>query len=173
MTFTIKNKKVIIRKGNFYTELPLMQTYLLLEDPILQYLDFQELFQLWKGLFGIPTNIKEYLEQKIKLYDKSESVNSFIINNSYYWLDKETRLGIMHLANCSKDNIQLVLGDKILTIPVDKAKDFLAQLEVYAGQCYLQTQKHLLAIKELKTIEDIINYDYTKGYPEKITFNYE
>jgi hypothetical protein len=32
----------------------------------------------------------------------------------------------MHLANCSKDNIQLVLGDKILTIPVDKAKDFLA-----------------------------------------------
>lgn len=113
------------------------------------------------------------LENKIKSFDVSTEVNGFLINDIHYWLDKETRLGIMHLANCSKDNIQLVLGDKILTIPVDKAKDFLAQLEVYAGQCYLQTQKHLLAIKELKTVEDIINYDYTKGYPEKITFNYE
>lgn len=113
------------------------------------------------------------LENKIKSFDVSTEVNGFLINGIHYWLDKETRLGIMHLANCSKDNIQLVLGDKILTIPVGKAKDFLAQLEVYAGQCYLQTQKHLLAIKELKTIEDIINYDYTKGYPEKITFNYE
>jgi hypothetical protein len=39
----------------------------------------------------------------------------------------------MHLANCSTDNIQLVLGDQILTIPVDAAKNFLQQLEVYAG----------------------------------------
>ena len=77
----------------------------------------------------------------------------------------------MHLTNCSTDYIELVLGSEVLTIPIDIAKAFLAQLEVYAGKCYLQTQKHLLAIKDLHTIEDIINYDYTKGYPEKITFN--
>jgi hypothetical protein len=75
----------------------------------------------------------------------------------------------MHLANCSSETIQVVLGDQVLTFPIDFAKDFLAKLEVYAGQCYLQTQKHLIAIKELKTVEDIINYDYTAGYPEKIT----
>ena len=77
----------------------------------------------------------------------------------------------MHLANCSTDNVQLVLGDQVLTIPVDIAKAFLAQLEVYAGQCYLQTQKHLIAIKNLKTKEEIINYEYTTGYTEKIQFN--
>lgn len=111
------------------------------------------------------------LKAKIDNYDISSEVNSFLINGNKFWLDKNTRVGLMHLANCSLDTVQLVLGDQILTIPVDIAKNFLQQLEVYAGQCYLQTQKHLLAIKELKTVEDIINYDYTKGYPEKITFN--
>lgn len=113
----------------------------------------------------------QILEAKIKDYDTSSEVNSFLIGENKFWLDKATRVGLMHLANCSTDSLQLVLGDQVLTIPVDIAKDFLSKLEVYAGQCYLQTQKHLLAIKSLKTVEDVINYDYTKGYPEKITFN--
>lgn len=132
----------------------------------------KELDSLYRKYFGDYTH--EYLtilQKKIKLYDTSDEVNSFLINGNKFWLDKNTRVGLMHLANCSTDNVQLVLGDQILTIPVDVAKNFLQQLEVYAGQCYLQTQKHLLAIKELKTVEDIINYDYTKGYPEKIIFN--
>lgn len=113
----------------------------------------------------------QILEAKIRDYDTSLEVNSFLIGESLFWLDKATRVGLMHLANCSSEDLQLVLGDQVLTIPVDIAKAFLTKLEVYAGQCYLQTQKHLLAIKDLKTIEDMINYDYTKGYPEKITFN--
>jgi capsule polysaccharide modification protein KpsS len=48
-------------------------------------------------------------------------------------------------------------------------KEFLAKLEVYASSCYIQTQKHILAAKQLKNLEDILNYDYTTGYPEKIT----
>ena len=132
---------------------------------------------IWKEmLYQKSGNITTYelltiLEAKIKDYDTSLEVNSFLIGENKFWLDKATRVGLMHLTNCSTDNLQLVLGDQVLTIPVDIAKDFLAKLEVYAGQCYLQTQKHLLAIKSLKTIEDVINYDYTKGYPGKITFN--
>ena len=116
------------------------------------------------------STLSTILEAQIKNYDTSDEVNSFLINGDKFWLDKATRVGLMHLANCSSDDLQLVLGDQVLTIAVDTAKAFLAQLEVYAGQCYLQTQKHLLAINELKTIEDIINYDYTKGYPDKISF---
>ena len=33
---------------------------------------------------------------------------------------------------------------------------------------YVQTQKHLIAVDSLKTPEEVINYDYTTGYPEKI-----
>lgn len=132
---------------------------------------------IWKELleqrYGLVTQdaLLTVLEAKIQKYDSSSEVNSFLVGENKFWLDKATRVGLMHLANCSTDNLQLVLGDQILTIPINIAKDFLAQLEVYAGQCYLQTQKHLLAIKDLKTIEDVINYDYTKGYPEKIILN--
>ena len=113
----------------------------------------------------------QILKAKINLHDSSEEVNSFLINGNKFWLDKATRVGLMHLANCSTDTLQLVLGNQILTIPVDMAKQFLAQLEVYAGKCYLQTQKHLLALKDLRTIDDIMNYDFTAGYPEKLLLN--
>jgi hypothetical protein len=51
------------------------------------------------------------LEGKIKHYDTSDEVNSFLINGNKFWLDKNTRVGLMHLANCSTDSVQLVLGD--------------------------------------------------------------
>lgn len=131
----------------------------------------------WKDLLSqryqviAPLDLLKVLYAKINHYDCSEAVNSFLIGGNKFWLDKNTRVGLMHLANCSKDNVELVLGNQVLNIPVDIAKNFLVELEVYAGKCYLQTQKHLLAIKALNTFEDIINYDYTKGYPEKISFN--
>jgi hypothetical protein len=139
-------------------------------DELLSLYSMSELDTLYKKYFGnYKAMYPHILIKKIKLYDSSDEVNSFIIDGQKFWLDKATRVGLMHLANCSTDDLQLVLGDKILTFPVEFAKDFLMRLEVYAGQCYLQTQKHLLAVKELKTVEDILNYDYTTGYPEKIT----
>lgn len=158
------------------------QNYFINRDSTIEsLLDNKSLYSLsikdWETLLrqkdGIvfPKTLKKILLHKIEQYDTSENVNSFIINGESFWLDKNTRVGLMHLANCSEDSVQLVLKDRILTIPVDVAKYFLSQLEVYAGKCYLQTQKHLLAINDLHTVEDIINYDYTKGYPDKITFN--
>ena len=115
--------------------------------------------------------LKEVLKQQIANYDASDNVNAFIIGGQKYWLDKATRVGLQQLVNSSDDEVSLVLHDQVLTIPKDIASGFLAQLEVYAGKCYLQTAKHQLAIKELQTVDDLINYDYTKGYPEKLTFN--
>ena len=115
--------------------------------------------------------LREVLKQQIANYDSSDNVNSFIIGGQKYWLDKATRVGLQQLVNSSDNEVSLVLQDHVLTIPKDIASGFLAQLEVYAGKCYLQTAKHQLAIKELQTVDDLINYDYTKGYPEKLTFN--
>lgn len=131
---------------------------------------WQEIFKLKDGVcyFNLMLQV---LEATIKAYDKSSKVNSFNYNKKEYWLDKATRVGLQNLANCSSENMSLVLGGKIVELPVDKMKEFLAQLEVYAGKCYINTTKHLLAIKELKTVEDIVNYDYTSGYPDKITLN--
>lgn len=110
----------------------------------------------------------QILKEKIKYYDTSSEVNSFLIGENKFWLDKATRVGLMHLANCSTEDIQLVLGDQVLTFSPEFVKEFLAKLEVYAGKCYVQTQKHLMAVNTLNNPEEVINYDYTTGYPEKI-----
>ena len=145
----------------------------LLENPYFCNKSLKEWCLSIEEVYGkvFPNTLLQILKRKIELYDISDSVNGFLIGDKHFWLDKNTRIGLMHLANCSKDTIQLALDDQILTIPVNVAKEFLSKLEVYAGQCYLQTQKHLKNLNQLHTIEDIINYDYTKGYPEKINFN--
>ena len=41
-------------------------------------------------------------------------------------------------------------------------------IELYASACYDNTQRHLTNIGALSTVEEILAYDYTLGYPEKL-----
>lgn len=147
---------------------------------LLNRLDLLELpLNTWKTLFEEKDGMAYYnllykvLEAKIKNYDISQDVNSFYFNDKPYWYDKDTRMGLQNLANCSSDKMTLVIGDNLVELSVDKVKQFLSQLEVYAGKCFVNTVKHLKNIKELKTIEDLVNYDYTSGYPSKIILKIE
>lgn len=116
--------------------------------------------------------LKNILLEKINLYDTSENVNSFVLGKDTFWLDKATRVGLSWLLESSnEETIDLAIGRNIITLPLDKAKLFLKNLEVYAGKCYIQTTKHKQNVLSLKSVEDFINYDYTIGYPEKITLN--
>ena len=107
----------------------------------------------------------------IKYYDKSVNVNSFYYKDKQEWLDKNTRLGLQNLINSGADNITIQLKDSIVDIKAAKLKEFLNQLEVYAGKCFSVTAKHLEAIKQLNTVDDLINYDFKSGYPLKITLD--
>lgn len=163
-------KNVFIGKNNLpYAITDLELGKVLQNNFILENYSMSELDTLYKRYFGDYTDAYPYiLAAKIKVYDSSPAINSFIVDGQTYWLDKATRVGLMHLANCSTEDVQLVLEDRILTFAPDVLKEMLAKLEVYAGACYLQTQKHLMAVKQLKTTEEIINYDYTTGYPDKL-----
>ena len=107
----------------------------------------------------------------IKHYDKSINVNSFYYKDKQEWLDKNTRLGLQNLINSGADNITIQLKNSIIDIKATKLKEFLNQLEVYAGKCFSVTAKHLEAIKQLNTVDDLINYDFKSGYPLKITLD--
>ena len=145
----------------------------LLKEYASQSFTLQEWNILIKKLYGktFPKNLIKVLDYKIKQNDKSSDVNSFIYKDKFYWFDKNTRLGLMNLANCSSDIIEVVLGEEIVEMSTEKLKNFLSQLEVYAGKCFINTQKHLNAIKQLKTVDELIDYDYTTGYPDKITLD--
>ena len=50
------------------------------------------------------------------------------------------------------------------------AKMALAQVQLYANQCYGVTERHKAAVNALETIEAVEAYDFTIGYPEKLSF---
>lgn len=133
----------------------------------------------WKELFVLKNGtvytsyLLHVLKDKIETYDKTTEVNSFFYNGNTYWFNKSERVGLMNLANCSGKTMSLVLGDEVVELSIDKVKNFLSELELYAAKCFVNTSKHLNAIKSLETVEDIINYDYTSGYPEKVTLENE
>lgn len=111
---------------------------------------------------------------EINMYDKSLAVESFSIKGMDMWLDKATRAGLMLRFNSelalNKENTTLWYEGHSFTLPLNTAIQMLYSLEVYASECYDNTQLHLANINKLNTIEEINSYDYIVGYPEKLRF---
>lgn len=170
MKYIINATSVIVFNGNHQVVLP-KKTFNteLLNNSILNELSFSDLQAIWKELYGIPKNLKEFLLKKIELYNSSSSINSFIYQGKEYWLDKNNRNSLWNISNSSLGDIEFVVGDEIITMSSLKLKAFLLKLEVYAYKCFVNKVKHLKEAKKLEKVEDMINYDYTTNYPEKIT----
>lgn len=135
-------------------------------------------------IFGIPSDFKDLFLKKVRLYDASSKINSFKINGKEYWLDKLQRSSILNLLKIDEDNkaFDLILGDEIYNVKKEKIEDLLNRLELYAYKCKVTTQRHLNNIssinlptngkEEEEYIQALINYDYTKNYPEKIELSW-
>lgn len=165
MEFIYNDKSYYINKSDNLSQLLARED--LLELPLSAWEDLL----LLKGGYVNLKSLYIILDKLIEHYDSSLSVNSFLFNGNPLWLDKATRVGLVNLVNSSSDNVTLALGNQIITIPVEVAKQFLAALEVYAGDCYINTARHRINIKQLKSKEDLLSYDFTAGYPEKLSFN--
>ena len=111
---------------------------------------------------------------EIQSFDKSNSVNSFDLLGKSMWLDKSTRVGLFNSIsiekNVGKTHTTLWYDAVKYVIPIPNALAMLNALELYALNCYNVTQSHIAVVRSLQTIEEIENYDYTIGYPEKLSF---
>ena len=118
--------------------------------------------------------IKEEAIEQITDYDQSEDVNSFTLQGKQMWLPKETRVGLVNSVtiekNASKETTVLWFGGERYELPVDTALQMLSALELYALECYNVTAAHKAAVNALESVEDVVAYDYTQGYPEKLNF---
>lgn len=116
---------------------------------------------------------KREVLKKIDAYDISPAVNGFMLNGAEVWLDKATRVGLMNSTTIAKAMGQatttLWLGDVKLEVGCDMAIQLLSALEMYALECFNVTAAHKKAVSELTDIAEVLTYDYTKGYPEKLT----
>lgn len=126
---------------------------------------------------------RQYMKQAINDYDHSEAVNNFSFNVEAsgvtipYWLTvtqrAQLRESVTAWKQAKKGAYKLDVREYDMTLEMECAKllAMLQELEIYAVKCYNQTSVHLAAIDDnTMTVEDILNYDFTAGYPEKITF---
>ena len=170
MTHILTDNSVVIVKDNHRVELSKRDfNKEMLASPILNELSIKELIEIWKDVYGIPSNLLDFLKRKIELYSSSANINSFIYEGKEYWLDKSNRNSLWNLSNSTVGDVEFIVGDDVVIMNALKLKAFILKLEVYAYKSFVNTFKHQKAVKALTALEDIINYDYTTGYPEKIT----
>ena len=118
--------------------------------------------------------LRTMLLEQIDQHDTSPAVNSFILQGKEMWLPKETRVGLMNSLNIEKNagktTTVLWFGSESYALGIDTALQMLSALELYALECYNVTAAHKAAVSAIDNVEEIISFDITEGYPEKLNF---
>ena len=111
---------------------------------------------------------------ELEAYDASDAINSFSVDGKQMWVPADKRAVLRTSIEAYKalgaENITKVWSGQDYTFPVAVWNTMLNKVEVYASECFNQTQRHAAAINTLNTLEEIADYDYTVDYPEKLEF---
>ena len=114
------------------------------------------------------------LRNEIIAYDSSSEVNAFYMQGQQMWLDKATRAGLSLRFQAEqaigRDATTLWYEGIMFDLPIATATRMLLAIEVYASECYDNTQRHLAEVSKLQTVEEIDAYDYRFGYPPMLEF---
>lgn len=129
-----------------------------------------------EGMFTDPVEAaRKQLIDEINAYDTSKAVNSFYMNGQEMeWIPRDDRQSLMRRFEAEKSagrtttNINQM--GRVYTLPIDTAIAMMNQLEVYAADSFDCTQAHLGAVAALETVSEVVAYDYTTGYPQKLEF---
>ena len=112
---------------------------------------------------------------ELAVYDKSSAVNEFFVNGIGTWFEPAERSNYSSSINSAKlldmETLTFYIGSVALTVPTAQAEQMLAAVQLYADQCFIVTKQHEAAINSLESIEDINNYNFKTGYPEKLVFS--
>ena len=120
--------------------------------------------------------LQALLLHNIETYDTSPSVNGFLLNGSVEWIDIELRMKLCSRTlpeekKAGKTSTVLWLGNESYDLPIDTIEDIMHNIEIYAKECLDVTNRHKALVSTLSGVDDVVNYDYTAGYPEKLSFN--
>ena len=139
-------------------------------------------FEEWVEPTPTPEQILERAKQQkigeLEAYDSSEEVNSFniVINGETIsaWLTPDKRADYKNSIDAAEllgmTEVHPVFNGVALTLSTQTAKTALAQIQIYANQCYGVTETHKAAIEALESVEDVEGYDYTINYPNRLIY---
>lgn len=110
-------------------------------------------------------------------YDQSEAVNVFFVNSSPMWLSRSARASLFTTLAAYKANNRtsitlwsLGVNPYPITLSVESFENLLLSLEMYAKECYDRTAEHKANVSRIETIEELMDYNHTQGYPQPLVF---
>ena len=120
--------------------------------------------------------LQALLLHNIETYDTSPSVNGFLLNGSVEWIDIELRMKLCSRTlpeekKAGKTSTVLWLGNKPYELPIETIEQIMHEIEIYAKACLDVTNIHKTQVLTLSDVSALVAYDYTAGYPEKLSFN--
>ena len=124
-----------------------------------------------------PPTLEQAIADKvsaIEAYDTSDAVNSFSIGEHSGWIGKNDRAAFnqslsRYIAN-GRDTCELWLGDTPVIIPCEAAVVMLGALCDYADECFIVTHRHIAQVRAMTSVDDVLAFDITAGYPPKLNF---
>lgn len=128
--------------------------------------------------------------KEIEEYDSSDNVNSFIVHitpDTYdendiltpgititTWIDPVKRSNYKNSLDSAEllglEEVHPIFNGMPLAISTQTAKMALAEIQIYADRCYNVTETHKAAIDILNTIQEVKEYNFTTGYPNRPEF---
>lgn len=175
------NKKWIDKNGNFWDGISIVIDGMRVFNP-----SDEQLVSAGYTEYVEPTPTPEQLLERekqkkiaeLEAYDASDAVNGFDViiggNTMSLWLDKETRADYRSSIEAAellgRTEVKPVFGGQEVTLDITTAKMALAQVQLYANQCYGVTEQHKAAVNAMETVEEVDAYDFIQGYPQKLTF---
>lgn len=110
----------------------------------------------------------------IEEYDTSPAVNSFTYQGQPMWIKLEerqkARISIDAHMTLGTPTISYFMDGVEFQFPTELFDMMMKQLEVYAQQCYAVTARHKIAVSGLDSVEAVLAYDHTQGYPAHLEF---
>ena len=120
--------------------------------------------------------MRKALLHNVEVYDTSPSVNGFLLNGSVEWIDIDLRIKLCTRTlpeekKAGKTSTVLWLGNKPYELPIETIEQIMHEIEIYAKACLDVTNSHKAQVLTLSDVSALVAYDYTAGYPEKLSFN--
>ena len=121
-----------------------------------------------------PEKHKQAKIEAINAYDTSNEVNALLVNGEKAWLTPDERSNYRNSIEAAQilgvETLTVLINGTAYTMPTAQASQFLAQIQLYADNCYLVTQTHIAEVNALETIEEIDAFDEKAGYPDMLSF---
>ena len=142
---------------------------------------FMERVKQELAVLGIGGSVVSELERakmvklmELEAYDTSTAVNGFTLGGQTMWLTRDERTQIDESINAYEatgaTSMTKYFGGVPYTFTLALWKQMLNALIVYASEALNVTEGHKAAINSLHTVNEVEEYDFTVGYPQKLSF---